>query len=90
MQFKTKRATPRLAIVLPLLAGALLLSACGTNSVDRTVSGAGLGAGAGATVGAIFGGVGVVPAAIVGAAVGGVGGLVSSPQQVDLGKPVWR
>lgn len=86
----TKRSFARAAFAVPLLCGALLLGACGTSSVDRTVSGAGIGAGTGAAVGAIFGGVGVVPGTIIGAAVGGASGLASSPQQIDLGQPVWR
>jgi hypothetical protein len=73
-----------------LLASSLALAACGTNTLDRTATGAGMGAGVGAGVGLLFGGVGVLPGALVGAAVGGAGGLVTSSDQVDLGKPVWR
>lgn len=78
-------------IVTPLLlAGTLALGACGSNTFDRTATGAGIGAGAGAGVGLLFGGVGVLPGALIGAAIGGAGGLVTSSDQVDLGKPVWR
>jgi hypothetical protein len=78
-------------IMAPMvLLATLALSACGGNTFDRTASGAGIGAAAGAGVGFLFGGVGAIPGALVGAAVGGAGGLVTTPDQVDLGKPVWR
>ncbi len=80
----------KLAIAAALCVGTLSLSACGSNAFDRTATGATLGAGAGAGVGLLFGGVGVVPAALVGAAVGGAAGLITTSDQVDLGKPVWR
>jgi len=74
-----------------LLCGALLLSAlsaCGTNPGDRALSGAGIGAAAGAVIGAPFG----APAlgAAVGAAAGGATGALTTPSQVDLGRPAWR
>jgi hypothetical protein len=61
---------------------AALLSACGTTQPDRTVSGAGIGAGVG-----LLGG---PPGVVVGALVGGAAGAVTSPRQVDLGRPVWE
>ena len=66
----------------------LALSACGTNPGDRALSGAGLGAAAGAVIGAPFGAPGI--GAAIGAAAGGATGAVTSPSQVDLGRPVWR
>ena len=75
---------------MALVLATLSLGACGNNTFDRTVTGAGIGAAGGAGVGLLFGGVGVLPAALVGAAVGGAGGLITSADQVDLGKPVWR
>jgi hypothetical protein len=59
----------------------LVLAACGTQMGDRMASGAAIGGG----VGLAAGGVGAIPGAIVGAAVGGL----TSPDQVNLGKPVW-
>jgi hypothetical protein len=61
---------------------AMLLSGCGTAAGDRGLSGAGIGAGIG-----IIGG---PPGIVVGGVVGAAAGLLSKPQQVDLGKPVWR
>jgi hypothetical protein len=71
-------------------AAALGLSACGTNQGDRAVSGGAIGAGAGALLGYAVGGIAVVPATIIGAAVGAAGGAITSPNDVDFGKPVWR
>lgn len=62
--------------------GTFLLSACGTATGDRGLSGAGIGAGIG-----IIGG---PPGIVVGGVVGAAAGMLSKPQQVDLGKPVWR
>ncbi len=59
----------------------LLLAGCGTQMGDRMATGAAIGGG----VGVVAGGVGAIPGAIVGAAVGGL----TSPDQVNLGKPVW-
>ena len=49
------------------LAIAAALGGCGTSSVDRSLSGAGVGAGTGALIGLAFGGVGAIPGALVGA-----------------------
>ncbi len=65
------------------------LAACGETPGDRAVSGAGIGAGSGAAIGAATGG-NPLTGALIGGAVGGAGGAVTSPSQVDLGKPVWR
>ncbi len=61
---------------------ALALAACGTQVGDRMASGAAIGGG----VGLAAGGAGVIPGAIIGAAVGGL----TSPEDVNLGDPVWR
>ncbi len=60
----------------------LLLGACGTTTGDRGLSGAALGA----TVGAVGGGVGILGGAVVGAAVG----VLTTSDQVNLGKPIWQ
>jgi len=69
-------------------AALLALSACGTDPGDRALSGAGIGAATGAVGGALVGN--PLAGAAIGAAVGGVAGAVTSPSQVDLGRPVWR
>jgi osmotically inducible lipoprotein OsmB len=67
---------------LMTIAAAALLSACGTTTGDRGLSGAGIGAG----IGIIGGPVGM----LVGGAAGATVGAVTSPDQIDLGRPVWR
>lgn len=65
-----------------VLAAAATLAGCGTQLGERVATGASIGAGAGF----VAGGVGAVPGAIIGAAVGGF----TSPEQVNLGEPVWK
>lgn len=60
----------------------LFLSACGTTTADRGLSGAGIGAG----IGVIGGPPGMVVGGLVGAGVG----MVSSPEKIDLGQPPWN
>jgi hypothetical protein len=68
-------------LAIAILATALL-SACGTTTSDRTVSGAGIGAGIG-----LLGG---PPGVVVGALAGGAAGAVTRPRDVNLGTPVWE
>jgi osmotically inducible lipoprotein OsmB len=70
------------------IAAALLLAACGTTPAERATTGAGIGAAGGAVVGAMVG------APLVGAAIGaGAGatvGAATNPNDVYLGKPIWK
>lgn len=75
-------------LVLALVAGAFLLSACGATQGDRAASGAGIGAVAGLVGGALLGAPSV--GLVLGAAAGATVGAATSPSQVDFGKPVWR
>jgi osmotically inducible lipoprotein OsmB len=76
------------SFAVPLLIGSLL-SACGTSTGDRGLSGAAIGAGAGAVGAALLGGP-VIGATLVGAGAGALIGAATSPSTVDLGKPVWE
>ena len=67
---------------------ALALSGCGTTVGDRGLSGAGIGAAGGAVIGAIVGA--PLAGAAIGAGVGAATGALTSPSQVELGKPIWR
>lgn len=67
-----------------------LLSACGSSNFDRVTTGAGTGAAGGATVGLLGGPIGVLAGAAIGAGVGAVTGGVTTPEQIDLGKPIWK
>ncbi|WP_299626272.1 YMGG-like glycine zipper-containing protein [Pelagibius sp.] len=71
-----------------MLATSLALSACGSSTGDRGLSGAGIGAGAGAVVGAVTG-LTVVEGALIGAAAGGLTGVLTDEDDIDLGKPLW-
>jgi osmotically inducible lipoprotein OsmB len=67
---------------------ALGLTACGTSTSDRALSGAGIGAGAGAVGGALLGSPGT--GAVLGGALGAAAGGLTNENQIDLGKPLWR
>jgi osmotically inducible lipoprotein OsmB len=71
-----------------VVAVGLLLSACGSTTGDRAMSGAGIGAAAGVVGGALIGA--PLIGAAVGAAAGGTIGAATNPSDVDLGKPVWK
>lgn len=77
----------RYAIVTAASA-ALLLSACGTDQRDRTISGAGIGAGAGTVVGAVTG-LSLLEGALLGAAAGGLTGALTDADVINLGDPIW-
>ena len=71
----------------------LALSACGETNSDRAMSGAAIGAGAGAVGGALVAGnpaAGAAVGAVVGGAAGAAAGALTTPNDVNLGKPVWR
>jgi len=79
----------RTSLALLTVAAPLLLSACGTDQTDRTISGAGIGAATGAVVGAVTP-LTPVGGALLGGAIGGATGALTTPSEVNLGKPVWR
>lgn len=64
------------------------LSACGSSTSDRAISGAGIGAGAGALGGLLLGSPGT--GALIGGAVGAGAGALTNENQINLGKPVWK
>jgi osmotically inducible lipoprotein OsmB len=70
------------------LAALLGLSACGSSTSDRALSGAGIGAGVGAVGGLIVGA--PVQGAAIGAAVGAGTGALTNEDKINLGKPVWK
>jgi osmotically inducible lipoprotein OsmB len=73
-----------MVLAVPLLA----LTACGQTTGDRALSGAGLGAGVGLLGGALAGS--PLTGALLGGALGAGAGVLTSPGQVDLGRPAWR
>lgn len=80
----------RIATISVVLLGmALTLAGCGYSPGDRAASGGLMGAGAGAAIAAATGGAPLV-GALVGGAVGAIGGAATSPNTINMGKPVWR
>jgi hypothetical protein len=73
-------------VLVPL---ALSLAGCGYNRSDRAVSGGLIGAGGGAAIAAVTGGSPLVGAAIGGGA-GALGGALTSGNDINLGRPIWR
>ena len=78
----------RIAFVAAVLISLSALGGCGNSTGDRAVSGAAIGAGGGALAGWALGSpaLGALAGGVVGGAVGGL----TSPDQINLGKPVWR
>jgi osmotically inducible lipoprotein OsmB len=77
-----------ITLLVALSSLVLALTACGSSTSDRALSGAGIGAGVGAIGGWMVGN----PAggALLGGAVGAGTGALTDKDQVNLGKPVWR
>ncbi|HEY1931848.1 MAG TPA: hypothetical protein VGG99_07550 [Acetobacteraceae bacterium] len=78
-----------IATTLVLASLGLALAGCGYSPGDRAASGGLLGAGAGVAVAAVAGGP-LIAGALIGGAVGAVGGAATSPNDVNLGRPIWR
>ena len=74
--------------VVVATSAALLLSACGTTTGDRGLSGAGIGAGAGAVVGAVTG-LSILEGVAIGAVAGGLAGALTDADLINLGDPIW-
>ena len=72
-----------------VLAIALSLAACGTSQQDRGLSGGGIGAAGGAVIGAVTG-LSLLQGALIGGGIGAATGLLTDPDDVDLGTPGWR
>jgi osmotically inducible lipoprotein OsmB len=74
--------------VFALGLSAVMLAGCGTSPGDRGLSGGILGAGTGAAIGSLAGSAGT------GALIGGLGGaaigLLTSPDQINLGPAAWN
>ncbi len=71
-----------------LLVALIALGGCGNSTGDRAVTGGGIGAGIGALGGLMVGA--PMEGALIGGAVGAGTGALTSPSQIDLGKPVYR
>jgi len=78
----------RIILATTIVLSALSLAACGNTTGDRAISGGGIGAGVGLVGGALMGA--PVEGALIGGAVGAGTGALTKPNQVDLGKPIWK
>ncbi len=78
----------RIAIASAMFLSVLALSACGSSTGDRAISGAGIGAGVGALGGLLVGA--PLEGALIGGAVGAGTGALTDKDQINLGKPIWR
>lgn len=78
------------ARILGAAALGLIVAACGTNPQERVAGGAAAGAATGAGVGALGGPVGALAGAGIGAAAGATTGAATTPDQVNLGRPLWE
>lgn len=85
----TKRQTMHSRSFAWLAVAALLsVSACGSSTSDRALSGAGIGAGVGAVGGFLVGA--PIEGAVIGGAIGAGAGALTDEDQIDLGKPAWK
>ena len=75
-------------VLAAVFATSMLVSSCGTSTSDRAISGGLIGAGAGAAVGSMSGSAGT--GAVVGGLAGAAVGAATTPDQINLGDPVWR
>jgi osmotically inducible lipoprotein OsmB len=75
-------------IAIASLSALVLLSACGSGTGERALSGGAIGAAGGAVVGALAGS----PAmgAAIGGAAGAATGALTNQNQINLGKPAWE
>lgn len=71
-----------------LATSVLALGACGNTTGDRALSGGAIGGGVGLVGGALVGA--PLAGAAVGAVVGAAVGALTTPDQVNMGRPAWR
>ncbi len=67
----------------------LFLAACGSTPQDRALTGGGIGAASGAVLGAVTGW-SVIGGTLLGTGLGAAIGGLTSPDKINLGKPLWR
>jgi peptidoglycan hydrolase-like protein with peptidoglycan-binding domain len=79
----------KIAVVSAAVGLTLALAACGETQGERGLSGAAIGAGAGAVIGAVTP-IGPAGGALIGAAAGGATGVLTTPSQGSISKPVYK
>lgn len=78
----------RITLATVFLFSLSALGACGQTTGERAISGGGIGAGVGALGGFLVGA--PLEGALIGGAVGAGTGALTSPSQINLGRPIWR
>ena len=81
-----RRIAATCLIMIPI---AIALAGCGYDRGDRAVSGGLIGAGGGAAIAGLTGGSPLLGAAVGGGA-GALGGALTSGNDINLGRPIWR
>jgi hypothetical protein len=76
-------------LALAVAAATLSLAACGYPRGDRALSGGAIGAAGGAAVSGLTGG-SMLGGALLGGAAGAATGALTSPSDINLGRPAWR
>jgi hypothetical protein len=71
-----------------LIVAAFALSGCGTTTEERALSGGAIGAAGGAVIGALTGSWAL--GTVLGAATGVAAGALTTPEQINVGKPIWK
>ena len=79
----------KIAVIATTVGLSLALAACGETQGERGLSGAAIGAGAGAVIGAVTP-IGPAGGALIGGAAGAATGVLTTPSQVNLGRPVYK
>lgn len=77
-----------ITLALTAFVCAASLTACGSSTGDRAISGAGIGAGVGALGGLMLGS--PLEGALIGGAVGAGTGALTKDKNINLGRPIWR
>lgn len=78
----------RIPLAAVFLFSLCALGACGTSTSERAISGGGIGAGVGALGGFMVGS--PLEGALIGGVVGAGTGALTSPNQINLGHPIWK
>ena len=79
----------KVSVVAVSIGLSLALAACGETKGERGLSGAAIGAGTGAVIGAVTP-IGPAGGALIGGAAGAATGVLTTPSQVNLGKPAYH
>jgi len=75
-------------LAFAIVLSGLSLAGCGSSTGERAISGGGIGAGVGALGGWMVGA--PLEGALIGGAVGAGTGALTDPNQINLGRPVWK